>query len=456
MAAVIGLAASATEATGERFGIFVGCQLLLRAVLLLQYRRAYRHIEEARPVARLYLIGAALGALLWAVSLLVPRPVAFGLWAAAVLVEALVPLVATRVVGRRPAARRAPARAVRPLRDPGAGRVGGGGRARPLRRRAGRRRRSRWPCCRSCWRPRCGGATSTSPAPAPSGCSTRSAASAATTCTTCTSSGSCPLTLALASIGAGHRAGGRGERRGRGAGRTRLLLAGGVALYLVSMTVTDTGMSRRARHGWWWPLAAAAVALLDVALELPAVVIVGALAALMVAVVVAGLVQRHSGDLAVDPGVTAVRSSDRDPRRPGAGWRRRRRTGVPRGRAGGPGARLRVRRPQGGHDRRDVGGVDHGHAAAPGRLGGGPRRLDGEGAALRTTATCSGRSRRHPFPTSRRSARCRMLRRPLRLPGRHLVQRALVRPWQFRPLAAGHDAAGARPARHRRAAGRPA
>jgi len=30
-----------------------------------------------------------------------------------------------------------------------------------------------------------------------------------------------------------------------------------------------------------------------------------------------------------------------------------------------------------------------------------------------------------------------MLRRPLRLPGRHLVQRALVRPWSFRPLAAG-------------------
>lgn len=30
-----------------------------------------------------------------------------------------------------------------------------------------------------------------------------------------------------------------------------------------------------------------------------------------------------------------------------------------------------------------------------------------------------------------------LLRRPLRPPGRHMVQRALVRPWQFRPLAAG-------------------
>ena len=45
MAAVIGMAASATEATGERFGVFVACQLVLRAMLLLQYHRAYRHVE---------------------------------------------------------------------------------------------------------------------------------------------------------------------------------------------------------------------------------------------------------------------------------------------------------------------------------------------------------------------------------------------------------------------------
>ena len=30
-----------------------------------------------------------------------------------------------------------------------------------------------------------------------------------------------------------------------------------------------------------------------------------------------------------------------------------------------------------------------------------------------------------------------LLRRPLRLPGRHMLQRALIHPWQFRPLAAG-------------------
>src|SRR3712207_5951951 len=53
MAAVIGLAASASEATGERYAIFVGCQLLLRAMLLLQYGRAYRHVPDARDRKRL-------------------------------------------------------------------------------------------------------------------------------------------------------------------------------------------------------------------------------------------------------------------------------------------------------------------------------------------------------------------------------------------------------------------
>jgi low temperature requirement protein LtrA len=112
--------------------------------------------------------------------------------------------------------------------------------------------------------------------------------------------GQLPLTLALASIGAGIELAVVESGAGEVPTGTRLLLAGGVALYLVSMTITDTGMSQRARSGWWWPLAAAAVALVDVALELPAVVVVGALAALLVAVLVVGTVQRTTGGLAVD------------------------------------------------------------------------------------------------------------------------------------------------------------
>jgi low temperature requirement protein LtrA len=113
--------------------------------------------------------------------------------------------------------------------------------------------------------------------------------------------GQLPLTLALASVGAGIELAVVESGAGEVPAGTRLLLAGGVAVYLISMALTDAGMSRRARNNWWWPLAAAAVAVVDVVLELPAVVIVGALAALLVAVVLAGLVQRHAGELAVDP-----------------------------------------------------------------------------------------------------------------------------------------------------------
>ena len=88
MAAVIGLAASATSATGDLRAEFAGCQLALRVILLLQYLRAYRHVVDARPVVVLYLAGIGAGALLWAVSLVVPAPVAFLLWGVAVAGEA--------------------------------------------------------------------------------------------------------------------------------------------------------------------------------------------------------------------------------------------------------------------------------------------------------------------------------------------------------------------------------
>jgi low temperature requirement protein LtrA len=112
--------------------------------------------------------------------------------------------------------------------------------------------------------------------------------------------GQLPLTLALGMVGAGVELAVVESSRGEVPTSTRLLLAGGVALYLASVALTDTGMARGTRSGWWWPLAAAGVALLEVALDLPAVVVVGALAALMVAVVVGGWAQRAAGDLAVD------------------------------------------------------------------------------------------------------------------------------------------------------------
>jgi low temperature requirement protein LtrA len=300
MAAVIGLAASATEATGEWFGIFVACQLLLRATLLLQYHRAYRHVPQARAVARLYLLGTGVGAALWAVSLLVPRPVGFALWVVAVLVEALVPLVATQHSADVPLhVEHLPERfalfVILVLGESVAGIAHGladaawsssaiavavlafvlaaalwwsyfdlaGARAKRLLNEVGSDRSER--------------------------------------AHDVYVFGQLPLTLALATIGAGVELAVVQSGQGEVPAGTRLLLAGGVTLYLSAMTLTNGGMSRGARTGWWWPLAAAALAALDVVLELPAVVVVGALAALMVAVVVVGTAERSTGRLDVDP-----------------------------------------------------------------------------------------------------------------------------------------------------------
>jgi low temperature requirement protein LtrA len=299
MAAVIGLAASATEATGDRFTVFVGCQLLLRVSLLLQYRRAYRHIEHARPIARLYLVGTGVSAALWTISLVVPRPVGFGLWAVAVLVEVLVPLIATRHSSDVPLhVEHLPERfalfVILVLGESVAGIAHGlhdaawtasavpvallsfvlaaalwwsyfdlaGARAKHLLNEAGGERSDRRHDVYVF--------------------------------------GQLPLTLALATVGAAIELAVVQSGEGEVPAGTRLLLAGGVAVYLASMALTDGGMSEGARKGWWWPLAAAVLAGLDAVLELPAYVVVGALAVVLVAVVVGGSVERVTGRLDVD------------------------------------------------------------------------------------------------------------------------------------------------------------
>jgi low temperature requirement protein LtrA len=113
--------------------------------------------------------------------------------------------------------------------------------------------------------------------------------------------GHLPQCLALAAVGAGIQLAVLESGRGEVSAGVRLLIAGGVAVYLGAVGVTNTGMaltfSRSWRSGWWWPLAAAAVAALDVLVQLPSIVVVGALAVLVAAVVVVGTVARTSGRL---------------------------------------------------------------------------------------------------------------------------------------------------------------
>jgi low temperature requirement protein LtrA len=96
------MAASAPDAVGDKATTFTICYLATRILLLALYARAYRHVTEARATITIYLAGTGAGAALWAVSLAVPGSLRFVLWGAGILVEVLAPLMATRFGGGVP------------------------------------------------------------------------------------------------------------------------------------------------------------------------------------------------------------------------------------------------------------------------------------------------------------------------------------------------------------------
>ena len=300
MAAVIGMAASATEATGERIGLFAGCQVLLRAVLLLQYARVHRHVGAARTLARTYLVALAIGGLLWAVSIAVPAPVCFLLWGLAIAVEVVAPLRSTAASSEVPLhMEHLPERfalfVILVLGESVASVVHGVYEAKWTGEAVAVGAVSFVLAAALWWShfDLAGAAAKRLLADAGGERSVRAHDVYVF--------GQLPLVLALALIGAGIQLAVLQSSEGDVPLGTRLLLAGGVALYLLSVSARNTGMATSWRSGWWWPLVAAAVAALDVTLELPAVVVMGALAAVMVAVIIVGTAQRATGRLEVDP-----------------------------------------------------------------------------------------------------------------------------------------------------------
>jgi low temperature requirement protein LtrA len=94
-AAIAGCAAAATGGLGSTSAQFAACFLLGRLVLLGLYLRAWRHVPDGRRTIGVYLATTSTAATLWAVSLLVPPPARFVLWAVAVAVDAAGPVIAT-------------------------------------------------------------------------------------------------------------------------------------------------------------------------------------------------------------------------------------------------------------------------------------------------------------------------------------------------------------------------
>ncbi|MET7419038.1 low temperature requirement protein A [Dactylosporangium sp. NPDC005555] len=101
-AAVIGMAASAPDATGGSATAFTLSYLATRVVLFALYARAYRHVARARATIGIYLTGTAAGAACWVAALAVPGDWRFALWGLGIVLEALGPVAATRFGGNVP------------------------------------------------------------------------------------------------------------------------------------------------------------------------------------------------------------------------------------------------------------------------------------------------------------------------------------------------------------------
>jgi low temperature requirement protein LtrA len=101
-ASIAGCAASASGATGESSTAFALSFLAGRVILLLLHLRAWRHVPEARPTIAVYLGFTAVSTVLWAVSPAFDGWVRWGIWAAAVAMDALGPVMATRRQDRAP------------------------------------------------------------------------------------------------------------------------------------------------------------------------------------------------------------------------------------------------------------------------------------------------------------------------------------------------------------------
>ena len=98
MLCVLGLAASIEAVlSGDGAIGFVLAYVGLRLLLVGLYARARRHATGVvRRYCAIFAVGNSLGAAIWLASVLVPEPTRYGIWAVALLVEIVTPVLAWR------------------------------------------------------------------------------------------------------------------------------------------------------------------------------------------------------------------------------------------------------------------------------------------------------------------------------------------------------------------------
>jgi low temperature requirement protein LtrA len=102
MLAILGAAASMSDALGDKVVPFTCSYALGRVILAALYFRAWWHVPDARGTTTVYLVSMTAVAALWVVSLAVPVPWKFVVWSVATLIDVAAPIVAGRRPGRAP------------------------------------------------------------------------------------------------------------------------------------------------------------------------------------------------------------------------------------------------------------------------------------------------------------------------------------------------------------------
>ena len=100
--AIAALAVNVHDGLGSTSGGFAMAYVASRLMLILEYLWAGWHIREARKLTSGFATGFSLGAALWLISIFVPMPLRFVLWAVGLAVDFITPMALKPVVNRFP------------------------------------------------------------------------------------------------------------------------------------------------------------------------------------------------------------------------------------------------------------------------------------------------------------------------------------------------------------------
>src|SRR5215210_703313 len=100
MLCILWLAASVYGLYKGETTSFVLAYVAMNLLLVGLYARAWRDATNVRSFAGVYALGNAAGTMIWLSSLLVPVPGRYGIWALALLVEFMTPIMAVRMAYR--------------------------------------------------------------------------------------------------------------------------------------------------------------------------------------------------------------------------------------------------------------------------------------------------------------------------------------------------------------------